>query len=56
MSDVKSIAQLLSEEGKFVGTTSGVSMEPLFSDRRDTIIVLKNTIFVDISDFFEFHK
>lgn len=42
MSDVKSIAQLLSEEGRFVGTTSGVSMEPLFSDRRDTIIVLKN--------------
>ena len=42
MSDVKSIAELLSEEGRFVGTTSGVSMEPLFSDRRDTIIVLKN--------------
>ena len=41
MSEIKSIARLISEEGRFVGTTSGVSMEPLFSDRRDTIIVVK---------------
>ena len=33
------IKKVLSEEGMFVSTTSGVSMYPLLRNRRDTIIV-----------------
>ncbi len=40
MSEVKTIEQAIAEEGKFVCTTSGFSMKPLFADRRDTIIIL----------------
>lgn len=40
MSERLTIEELIASEGKFVSTTSGVSMEPLFSDRRDTIIIL----------------
>ncbi len=40
MSEIKSIEQVILEEGKFVCTTSGISMQPLFSDRRDTVIIL----------------
>ncbi len=40
MSEIKSIEQVISEEGKFVCTTSGISMQPLFSDRRDTVIII----------------
>ena len=40
MSEKLTIEELIAAEGKFVSTTSGVSMEPLFADRRDTIIVL----------------
>ncbi len=41
MSDNRiSIEQAIAKEGKFVSTTSGISMKPLFADRRDTIIVL----------------
>lgn len=37
------IEQALEQEGVFVSTTSGVSMRPLFKDRRDTIVVVKPT-------------
>ncbi len=40
MSEERNIEQVLVEEGKFVSTTVGISMKPLFFDRRDTIIVL----------------
>ncbi len=40
MSEKLTIEELIAAEGKFVSTTSGVSMEPLFADRRDTIIIL----------------
>ena len=40
MSEIKSIEQAIAEEGKFVCTTSGISMQPLFADRRDTVIIL----------------
>lgn len=40
MSEIKSIEQVIEEEGKFVCTTSGISMQPLFADRRDTVIIL----------------
>ena len=33
------IKKILSEDGMFVSTTSGVSMYPLLRDRRDTVIV-----------------
>lgn len=36
----KKIEQVIKEEGKFVCTTSGVSMLPLFADRRDTVVIL----------------
>lgn len=35
----KSIEEILKNEGVYVSTTSGVSMWPLFSDRRDTVII-----------------
>ena len=37
------IKKILSEDGAFVSTTSGVSMYPLLRDRRDTIIVTPAT-------------
>ncbi len=37
--DAKTIEQVLSEKGVYVSTTSGVSMQPLFYDRRDTVII-----------------
>lgn len=40
MSEIKSIERVIAEEGKLVCTTSGVSMKPLFEDRRDTVIIL----------------
>lgn len=36
----RKIEQVIKEEGKFVCTTSGVSMLPLFADRRDTVVIL----------------
>ena len=39
--DKKTIEQIIEEDGKFVCTTSGVSMEPLFKDRRDTVIIFR---------------
>jgi len=39
MSNLLSAEQVLEEKGFFVTTTSGVSMMPLFSDRRDRIVV-----------------
>lgn len=38
--DKKTIEQVIAEEGKYVCTTSGISMKPLFADRRDTVIIL----------------
>lgn len=35
----KTIEEMLAEEGVYVSTTSGVSMRPLFADRRDTVII-----------------
>lgn len=35
----KKIEEILEEEGVYVSTTSGVSMEPMLRDRRDTIVV-----------------
>ena len=35
----KSIEEVLSSEGVYISTTSGVSMRPLFYDRRDTVII-----------------
>ncbi len=35
----RTIEQVIRDDGKFVCTTSGISMLPLFADRRDTIIV-----------------
>ncbi len=43
MNDGINIEQVLEQEGVFVSTTSGVSMRPLFKDRRDTIVVVKPT-------------
>lgn len=40
MSGKLTIEEVLAAEGKFVSTTSGISMKPLFFDRRDTIIIL----------------
>ena len=40
MSEIKSIEQAIAEEGKLVCTTSGISMQPLFANRRDTVIIL----------------
>ncbi len=40
MSEKMTIEEVIASEGRFVSTTSGVSMEPLFADRRDTIIIL----------------
>ena len=40
MSEEKSIEQILATEGKLVRTTAGVSMKPLFGDRRDTSIIV----------------
>ena len=39
MNDRLSVEQVLKEKGFFVTTTSGVSMVPLFSDRRDRIVI-----------------
>ena len=39
MNNLLSAEQVLEEKGFFVTTTSGVSMKPLFSDRRDRIVV-----------------
>ena len=35
----KSIEEVLNSKGVYVSTTSGVSMRPLFYDRRDTVII-----------------
>lgn len=40
MSGKKTIEEILSSDGKYVSTTVGFSMKPLFHDRRDTIIIL----------------
>ena len=39
MNNLLSAEQVLEEKGFFVTTTSGVSMKPLFSDRRDRIVI-----------------
>lgn len=41
MNETRSVEQVLLQDGVFVSTTSGVSMWPLFRDRRDTIVVTK---------------
>ncbi len=38
--NAQNIEQVLLSEGKFVCTTSGISMMPLFADRRDTVVIL----------------
>ncbi len=40
MSEIKSIEQVILEEGKLVLSTAGVSMKPLLGNRRDTVIIL----------------
>lgn len=40
MSEIKSIEQVIAEEGKLVLSTAGVSMKPLLGNRRDTVIIL----------------
>lgn len=40
MSAPQSIEAVLASEGKFVTTTSGGSMWPLFADRRDTVVIV----------------
>jgi len=40
MIEKNTIEEALAVEGKFISTTVGVSMYPLFADRRDTIIIL----------------
>lgn len=37
--NAKKIEEILEQEGMYVSTTSGVSMQPLFRDRRDTVII-----------------
>lgn len=39
----RTIAQILSKNGKYVGPTVGVSMLPMLKNRRDTIVVLPKT-------------
>ena len=39
MKEKKTIEEVLASEGVYVSTTSGVSMQPLFYDRRDTVII-----------------
>lgn len=39
MNENVAIEEILQKEGVFVSTTSGVSMEPLFKNRRDTIVI-----------------
>ncbi len=39
----KSIEEVLSEHGKYIGPTVGVSMLPMLKNRRDTIVVLPKT-------------
>lgn len=43
MSGTVEIEKLLRQEGVFVTTTSGVSMEPLFRERRDTVVIVPVT-------------
>lgn len=40
MSQNKSIEQIIAEDGKYITTTKGISMRPLFKEGRDTVIVL----------------
>ena len=40
MTTLLTVEQALEREGIFVTTTSGVSMEPLFRHRRDTIVIV----------------
>ncbi len=40
MNQLLTVEQALEQEGVFVTTTSGVSMEPLFRHRRDTVVVV----------------
>ena len=40
MDNEKTIEQVLKEEGKLIRTTAGISMKPLFGDRRDNAIIL----------------
>lgn len=41
MNDLLNIEEGLEAEGVFVSTISGVSMRPLFKDRRDTVVIVK---------------
>ena len=41
MSETVNIEQMLSEKGVYVGTTVGVSMEPLLRTRRDVVVIEK---------------
>ena len=43
MNSNKEIRQVLETEGVFVSTTAGMSMYPMLRDRRDVIVVKKNT-------------
>ena len=37
--ETKSVEEALRENGVYISTTSGVSMRPLFANRRDTVII-----------------
>lgn len=39
----QTIEEVLSENGKYVGPTAGVSMLPMLKNRRDTVVVLPKT-------------
>lgn len=41
MSETMSIAQMLSEKGVYIGTTTGTSMEPLLRTGRDVVVIEK---------------
>ena len=43
MNNMKEIEQVLETEGVFVSTTVGTSMYPMLRNRRDTIVVKKNS-------------
>ena len=37
--ETRSVEEALRENGVYISTTSGVSMRPLFANRRDTVII-----------------
>ena len=45
---MKTIEEIINEEGFFMSTTSGVSMYPMLRDRKDTIVIQKNNIMINM--------